>query len=112
MIIQRSVLAAIAALALYGVASAQALNPVESQSIDLGQVAGDAYYTVQPDGFHVVATFGTRGNAGAPVRFQAVLARGQSVTVSTPRSEGEAPLSVTISRQNDELRVSKIAVVD
>ncbi len=42
-------------------------------------------YTVEPDGFLVVATFAQRGESGAPVRFQTILAPGQSV-IFPPRA--------------------------
>ena len=60
----------------------QSVKPIQYQGINLGAVAGDLYYTVKADGYHVVATFAPRGQQAAPVRFQAVLAAGQSVTFS------------------------------
>ena len=44
------------ALASLGATRADGLRPVEAKSIDLGEVSGVAYYTVERDGFHVVAT--------------------------------------------------------
>jgi hypothetical protein len=85
------------------------LQPVQSQTIDLGGIAGDAYYTVEPDGYRVIATFAQRGEAGAPMRFQAVLAPGQSVIVSTPRAPGEPANAVEIVRQQNRVVVHKPA---
>jgi len=108
----RILLAAAAVLSFAAPAMAEGLQPIQSQAIDLGSVAGDAYYTVQPDGFHVVATFGQRNGAGTPVRFQAVLAPGQSIVFSSPRNVGEVPATVQFSRQNDRLLVRKATVVN
>ncbi len=96
-----------AALSLAAPAFAADLQPIESRSIDLGDVAGDAYYTVEPDGYRVVATFAQRGEAGTPVRFQALLAPGQSVTFSTPGAVGTAPNAVEIIRQQNRVLVHK-----
>jgi hypothetical protein len=105
-------LAAAAFLAASAPAMASGLQPEMSQSINLGDVAGDAYYTVQPDGYHVVATFAQRGGAGTPVRFQAVLGSGQSVTFSSPRAAGEQPVSLSIKRQGEHVVVEQAALVD
>jgi hypothetical protein len=51
----RSVLVAAFALACLD-AQADGLRPIDSMSIDLGEVSGVAYYTVERDGFHVVTT--------------------------------------------------------
>lgn len=107
------ILAAASLLAgLAGGAQAQALQPVENGSVDLGGVAGDLHYTVHPDGLHVVATFAERGEASTPVRFEAVLAPGQTVTISTPREAGLPAEAVTIGRQADHLFVRKAALID
>jgi hypothetical protein len=110
--IRNTFIAAAAALAFAFPAMAEGLRPIQNQKIDLGGVAGDAYYTVEHDGFHVVATFAERGGAGTPVRFQALLAPGQSVVFSSPRGEGEMPASVEITRQRNQVLVRKAAVVD
>ena len=56
--------------AAFGIAStaaahADGLRPMAGKSIDLGGISGIAYYTVQRDGFHVVATL-AEGEAGTP----------------------------------------------
>ncbi len=104
---------ALAAIAtgLTGGVSAQPVEPIHSQIIDLGTINGDVYYTVQPNGFHVVATFAERGQ-GQPVRFETVLAPGQSVTVSTPRGVDVPSEAVSISRQADRVFVRRGALVD
>src|SRR5262245_22555960 len=63
-------------LASFGAAHADGLRPIQAKSIDLGGVSGVAYYTVEPDGFHVVTTL-AQGEAGTPVRIVSVLAQDQ-----------------------------------
>jgi hypothetical protein len=62
-------------------ARADGLRPVDAMSIDLGEVSGVAYYTVERDGFHVVVTL-AHGKEGTPIRVVSVLAPGQSVAFS------------------------------
>jgi hypothetical protein len=95
-------LAAALSLALLGAAQANGLRPIEGKSIDLGGVSGIAYYTVEPDGFHVVTTL-AQGEEGTPIRVVSVLAPGQRVVLSTPR-QAEA---LEISRNGDSLLVRK-----
>jgi hypothetical protein len=102
--------AAALGIALSGAALADDLQPAQSQSIDLGNVAGDAYYTVRQDGYHVVATFAERDGSRRPVRFQAVLSPGQAVTFSSPGAAGEQPVSFTIRRQDERVIVARAAL--
>jgi hypothetical protein len=104
----RTILASTLALALAGPAMAQGINPAESQSVRLDGVAGDVYYTVKPDGYHLVATFAAQG---VPFRFETVLAPGQSVTVSTPRGARSAAQVVEISRRQNQVFVEKAAAL-
>src|SRR3984885_6322152 len=94
------------ALATLGAVHAESLRPIQAKSIDLGDVSGVAYYTVERDGFHVVTTL-AQGEAGTPIRVVSVLARGQSVVVSTPRVAG----AIEISRKGDSLFVRRTNVV-
>lgn len=105
------VTAALAVLALGGAAIAGDLKPMHSRSIDLGTMTGVAYYTVEPAGYHVVATL-TGNDADAPVRFEAVLVSGQTVTLSTPREAGMAPVSVDIMRVADQLIVQEAVAIN
>jgi hypothetical protein len=104
MSVRNLVLTASTALMLAGAAHAGELRPTQGQTLDLGGVLGVAYYTVEPDGYHVVATL-TDGEAGAPVRFEAVLTPGQAVTLSSPAGEGGALRSVEFSRLQDHVLV-------
>jgi hypothetical protein len=104
MTIRRLILITASALTFIGAAHAGELKPVLPQKIDLGEVSGIAYYMVQRDGFHVVATL-AEGITGTPVRVQAVLVPGQSVVLSTPRGVGATPVAVEISRQGDQVLI-------
>lgn len=108
--IRNTILAATLALATIGVAQAESLQPRHSQSIELGTVSGVAYYTAERDGFRVVATL-AQGETGTPVRFEAILASGQSVVLSTPRGVGAPSDAVEIGRENNTLFVRKAAAV-
>ena len=100
----RTMLAAAFAFASIGAAHAEGLRPTEGRSIDLGALSGVAYYTVERDGFRVVATL-AEGEAGTPVRVEAVLAPGQSIVLSVPRAVGIPPNAVEIRRRGDEVLV-------
>ena len=108
MTVQTLALAAALALASLGAAHADELRPRNGQSIDLGEVSGTAYYTAERGGFHVVATL-AQGEAGAPIRFEAVLAPRQSVVFSSPRGFGLPADAVEISRENVTMLVRKAA---
>jgi hypothetical protein len=84
--------------------SAEGLRPIEGRSIDLGALSGVAYYTVEREGFRVVATL-AEGQAGTPVRVEAVLAPGRSIVLSVPSAVGIPPNAVEIRRQGDEVFV-------
>jgi hypothetical protein len=111
MTIHRTIIAAAFALTVAGAAQADGLRPVEGRSIDLGDVSGIAYYTVEPDGFRVVATV-AQGEAGTPVRLEAVLAPNQSVVLSSPRVGSVAPNAIEISRRGDQVLVHQAAVTN
>jgi hypothetical protein len=96
-------LAAAFTLTSLGAAQADGVRPIQAHSIDLGEVSGVAYYTVEPDGFRVVTTL-AQGEAGTPVRVVAVLAPGQSVVLST----GVAS-TIEISRQADTVLIRDAA---
>src|SRR5712675_174959 len=92
MSIRSTLLAAAFTLASLGAAHANGLRPIEGQSIDLGDVSGVAYYTVEPDGFHVVTTL-AQGEAGTPIRVVSVLAPGQRVVLSTANHASRLEIS-------------------
>src|SRR6195256_2853832 len=104
--IRRALFATTVALAFVGPAHAEGLRPIEAKSIDLGGVSGVAYYTVERDGFHVVATL-AQGEAGMPIRVVSVLAPGQRVVLSTPQQAD----AIEISRKGDSVLVRKASAV-
>jgi hypothetical protein len=108
MLIRSTVLAAALTLAPLGAAHADGVQPMRAQTIDLGEVTGVAYYTVERDGFHVVTTL-VQGESGTPVRVVNILAPGQNIVLSTAREIGVAPVEIEISRQADTLLVRKAA---
>ena len=102
MSVRSTLFAAAFTLASLGAAHANGLRPIEGKSIDLGGVSGIAYYTVEPDGFHVVTTL-AQGAEGTPFRVVSVLAPDQSVVLSTPHQAG----ALEIIRKGDRLLVRK-----
>ena len=108
MLIRSTLLAATLTLATLGAAHADSVQPIHAQTIDLGEVTGVAYYTVESDGFHLVTTL-VQGETGMPMRLVNILAPGQSVVLSAAREVGAAPIEVEISRQGDTLFVRKAA---
>jgi hypothetical protein len=99
----RSMLFAVAfGIASLAAARADGLRPMAGKSIDLGGISGIAYYTVERDGFHVVATL-AQGEAGTPIRVVSVLAPGQRVVLSTPQQAG----AIEISRKGDSVLVRR-----
>jgi hypothetical protein len=103
---RKPLLAAALALVSFGTAHADDLRPSAARSINLGDVSGVAYYTVERDGFHVVTTL-AQGEVGTPIRVVSVLAPGQSVVLSTPDRTG----AVEISRKGDGLLVRETSPV-
>src|SRR5262249_27923125 len=110
MTIRQTTLAAALALASIGPAHADGLKPLQGQVIDLGEVSAVAYYTVERDGFRVVATLAKKDEDAVPVRVVAVLAPDQSLTLSTPRETGAPADAVEIVRRADMLVVQQAAV--
>jgi hypothetical protein len=106
MSIRSLLVAAVFALAPLQAIYAEGLRPIDAKSIDLGEVSGVAYYTVERDGFHVVTTL-AQGMAGTPIRVVSVLAPGQSVAFSTPRLAGV----LEISRNGDSVLFRKTTSV-
>ena len=80
------------------------LRPVEGHSFDLGSLRGVAYYTVEPEGYRVVATLAAEN--ASPVRVTAVLTADQSVTLSVPGALGEGSASLRIDRAGDHVTVA------
>lgn len=103
--------AAPSTVAIIGAAQADELRPIEGRTINLGEVSGVVYYTVEREGLHVVATL-AQGDSGTPVRIEAILAPGQSVVLSTPNDAGVAPETVEIRRRDDRIVVQAAPVTN
>jgi hypothetical protein len=102
MSIRSTLVATALALASPAAVHADGLRPIDAISIDLREVSGVAYYTVERDGFHVVTTL-AQGRTGTPIRVVSVLAPGQSVAFSTPGQVG----ALEVSRNGDSMLVRK-----
>ena len=81
---------------------ADELRPIEGGSVQLGPDDGSIYYTIEPDGYRIVATVSAMP-AEAPVRFVATLRPGQSVVLSVASPPGEKSDEVVIRRVGDRL---------
>ena len=92
-----------------GAAQAVELKPIQAASIFLNHVNGVAYYTVEPDGFRVVATVATGQNE--PMRLTAVLTDGQKLVFSVPGPVGWPPTEVGVVGEGDRLTVTDSQVV-
>jgi hypothetical protein len=93
-------------------ARADELKPIHALQLDLGGVSGIAYYTVEPDGFHVVATVAQDGKDSTPLRVQSVLDAGQRIEFSTASAIGVPPNTITLERRGDKLIVRSNAPRD
>jgi hypothetical protein len=106
----RTLLAA-AAFAVAAIATAEAAD-IAAMTGYAAKLDADSsalvYYTAAPDGFHVVVTT-QRGlnDQAAVVRFETVLAAGQSAAASIPRRAGEAPARIVLSNAGDHLHIAK-----
>jgi hypothetical protein len=85
-----------------GSAHASELTPMKGFSVKLADVKGSAYYTIENDGYQVVATLASSEEA-TPVRFVATLLSGQKVIVSVPRAFGQSAIEIEIKRIEDRL---------
>jgi hypothetical protein len=95
-----------ALLAATGAAHAGPLAPGGAETVELGRFIGIAYYMEELGGFRVVATL-AEGETGLPLRVEATLADSQSITISVPGGLGRARQSVQLSRQGDQLVLSR-----
>ena len=102
---QSFLLAAVATIAVSGTLHADPLQPIQAQKIDLGALAGVAYYTAEPEGHRLVVTLQGR-ESDTPFRFVATLAPGQAVTLSVARSVGEPAAEVRFIRHGEQLSVN------
>lgn len=95
--------AAIALCGLCDAAAAGALKEVQAQSMALGSLSGVAYYTLETDGAHLVATLASAD--GEPLRFESILADGGTARISVPGMAGEAAETIGFERRGDVIFV-------
>ncbi|RWM25560.1 hypothetical protein [Mesorhizobium sp.] len=91
--------------ALTGASVAAALEPGSGHNVHLAAVDGVVYYTVEPDGYRVVATLASGADA-LPIRVISTLVPGQRLLISVPRSVGQPSIDFEILRNGDALVVS------
>jgi hypothetical protein len=100
-------LAPLAAIVLAAAASLPAraaeLRPMQGMSLQLGELHGIAYYTVEDASYSVVATLA--GQDGTPARFESTLLPGQKVVVSIPGHRGSQGQTVELARQGPRVLV-------
>jgi non-ribosomal peptide synthetase component F len=106
---KQTTLAAALGLLSAGPVHAEGLKPFQDRVIDLDDVSAVAYYTVEHDGFRVVATLAKKAEDAVPVRVVATLASGQSLTLSTPHEAGAPADAVEIIRQADTVLIREAA---
>jgi hypothetical protein len=87
------------------------LQPIAAQPIQFGSISGSAYYTEDPDGYRVVATL-SAGEETRPVRFETVLAPGQTVVLSAPGAVGTTPEKLEISRDADNVVIRQVSLTN
>jgi hypothetical protein len=86
-------------------AHAGELAAYQAESVRLGSIRGVTYYTEAQGSYRVVTTLAD-GEAGLPVRFEAILADRQSIRISVAGKPGEPNPALEISRAADRLVVS------
>jgi hypothetical protein len=79
-----------------------------AHSIHLGHVKGAVYYTVEQDGYRIVATLAS-GADTRPMRFVSTLGPGQRMMISLPQAVGQPPLDFEIMRDGATVLVSEPA---
>jgi hypothetical protein len=77
---------------------------MQGMSLQLGELHGIAYYTMEDAGYSVVATLA--GQDGRPVRFESILLPGQKVVVSIPGHRGSQGQAVELARQGHRMLVA------
>ena len=105
MLYRSVLLAAVAAGAVTSTLQADPLKPIQAQKVELGALTGVAYYTVEPNGYRLVATL-QMGETNAPFRFIATLAPGQAVTLSVARNAGKPAAEVHFLRDGEQLLIN------
>jgi hypothetical protein len=98
---------AIALLSATAVTAASEVSPGSGYSIHLGRFDGGVYYTVEPDGYRVVATLASGADA-QPIRFASTLQPGQRILISVPQAVGQPSIDFEIVRDGDAVFMSDL----
>ncbi|MBB4187003.1 hypothetical protein [Sinorhizobium terangae] len=101
---KRSIALAMGLLAMTGAAAASDLKPGNGHSMHLGRFNGAVYYTVEKDGYRVVATLAS-GTDEQPIRFVSTLEPGQRLMISVPQEIGQPSVDFEIVRDGKALFV-------
>lgn len=101
---------AIALLSATAVTAASEVSPGNGFSIHLGRFDGGVYYTVEPDGYRVVATLASGADA-QPIRFASTLQPGQRIVISVPQAVGQPSIDFEIVRDGDAVFMSDLLPV-
>jgi hypothetical protein len=96
---------AMALLAMTAAATASELPAGGGHSIHLGGFNGVVYYTVEQDGYRVVATLAS-GAEEQPIRFVSTLGPGQRLVISVPQAVGQQSVDFEILRNGQALVMS------
>lgn len=96
---------ALACFAMTGALGAAELAPKSGHSIHLARFDGVVYYTVEQEGYRVVATLAS-GPGELPIRFVATLGPEQRLLISVPQAVGEPSIEFEILRTGHTLLVS------
>jgi hypothetical protein len=91
-----------ACVGMSGSAAAAELAPGSGHSIHLPDFSGVIYYTIEHDGYRVVATLAS-GPEAPPIRFISMLGPGQRVVISVPGAAGKPSKDFEIVRNGDAL---------
>jgi hypothetical protein len=93
---------ALSGFALAGVSAAGELPPGSGHSIHLAGIDGTVYYTVEQDGYRVVATLASSTHT-LPIRLTSTLGRGQHIVISVAQSVDQPSIDFEIQRNGDAL---------
>jgi hypothetical protein len=82
---------------------------LHAESNDLGGFHGVVYYTVEKDGYRVVATLASETEE-QPIRFVSTLEAGQRMLISVPQAIGQPSVDFEILRSGEALFVGESAL--
>lgn len=106
MMIARLTAYALACTMLSAVATAGELAPGNARSVRLDRFDGVVYYSVEQDGYRVVATLAA-GAGESPIRVISTLGPDQRILISVPRAVDQPAVDFEILRKGEALFVSE-----